>query len=231
MTTNDLDSAGLVGTGGTPTQPVSTGATAADSTGEASLADAMKLLKELQGHVRSLQSEKDKGVRNVQAEVKSLSDQLKQYEKYRVKFNDPEEAARQMEIDNLLVKNRGDIDGLQAAQTGKAGTPTSVSSADYAGFASDLGLSINDSEVLAAIQEGSRPDVYRKLITIADKRKAPVAPTNPAPLPVSGGLPVAGEATLEDVTSELNAEMSKTVLDMTKIRALRDRQAKLLPRK
>ena len=230
MTTNDLE--GGVVSGNVGSQPIaSTNQTPAVSTSsEPTLAEVLQQLKELQGHVRSLQSGKDKGTQRVQTEVQSLAEQMKRYGEYLDRYKDPGEAARQYELDDLLAQKRQGISNTNATYTGKDGSPTATSGVDYTGFINAMGLPVNDAEVVAATTSGGETlDVINKLTDIANKRRqSPKPPAQPSPLPSSGGQTLPGEETLDDVTAKLDQAMSQPVLDMTLVRILKAKQLALM---
>ena len=198
MTDNVMDDTGSVGTGGKPTQPVSPGQPGANSAGEVTLAEVLQQVKELQGHIRSLQGEKDKAVNRVQTEVRTLAEQMARYEKYRARFNDPDEAVRQMQIDDLLAQDRAGAPQAQAPQQVQAGSRPTAAGVDYTAILNSMGLDPNSPDVVRLMTENSSPveviNGFASLKQRAERAQQQQAPVNPAPLPGAGGAAASSAA-------------------------------------
>ena len=95
--------------------------------------DLQKGVQELTGHVRTLQSGKDKGITNIQKQLDNQTDVFAQALEYGQKYSDPAEAERNWFIDQQIAQAKqgeGTAPGSESAQQNQA----------LAGVNSDAGL-------------------------------------------------------------------------------------------
>ena len=197
---NIMDGGQSSGTGGEPTQPVSQGA------GDQQHSDAVTRLetvvKELQGQVRSLQGDKDRGVNEVKSQVKDLLKQLAWVEKAKARGDTPEEIEEQLELRELLAERRDRTGSPNASSATATGNRQQVTGPDATVVLSTLGLDAQDAQVVQIQAAGLTPaDEALAFIQLAHQRKQALEqPAKPAQV-MSGG----GGST---VPNELGAKMA-----------------------
>jgi hypothetical protein len=213
----------------TPNEQVSAGGGDQQSSpvSEPQIAELSEVIKDLQGQVRALQGDKDRGIARVGKQVDELTKQLERYEAYRADGKDPAAALREMQIDALLG-SQGEVSVPETTPKEAGGTASQESTVDTATILQATGLDANDADVLALIRDGAPAEQY---IALAAKKKAqPETPPQPAQaMPVGGGTSVAEES-IGDITAALQAEYAKTPMNMPKIRELKAKQEALLPK-
>ena len=218
----------VVGAGGQPTPTASNvGASPVDGS---ALEAALARINKLEADLRGLQSEKDKGVAKVGKRVSDLEEQINRYEELKAEGLSPKRALREMQLDTL-VQGQAVASPADVAPAAGAGTQGGATGVDYAAYAKSFGLDANDPDVLRATLAESNPlKALDNLRALSEARKNPASPPPAsAPLPSGGGVSVR-EETLEDVTAQLDEAMSQPKVDMAKVKALRSKQAALLPR-
>ena len=211
MTDNTLDNGTAGGTSVAPSTGVQPGSVPADSGGGLNQESLLKRIAELEGHVRSLQSEKDKGVQKALDKVGSLEEQIKQYEKLRAKGLDQEDALYRLEMQQLLEERRGGKVSTAVPVQSGGGSPTQPATVDHTALLTQLGLDPNAPDVLAVVREGG--DLAQQVVKFATlsaqkKAQAPTAPNPAQQVPVGGGVS-SSERTIADVEADL-AYLKKT---------------------
>jgi hypothetical protein len=197
---------------------------------ESQLEVALKELGELKGQVRALQSEKDKGIAKVSKQFKELSEELKQYEEWKTRGKTPEEAQREMLIDQILKEYQGSPESTEVPQ------PATVASPDYLSPVLEMaGLKSDDPEVVEILRKENNPAVLiGEIKKLSENRKQapPKAPAPGAAMSTGAGTAIESES-LESITAELQAEIAKPATPATRarIKELRKKHEALLPKK
>lgn len=162
-------------------------------------------VRELEGLVRQLQGDKDRGVQKALNEVTSMREQLNQYEKLRSKGLDVEAALDQMEIQQLLQERRTTRQSTGVPVQGGGGTPPQSATVDHTTLLSQLGLDPNAPEVLNVVRSTSDPVMreatFRAMAALRGSTPKP-APNPAQQVPMGGGTSVS-ERTIEDVEADL----------------------------
>lgn len=232
MTDNTMDGGQTSGVDGLPSSPASTGQ-ASGSPGGVTLEAALKDLNDLKATVRSLQSDKDKGVAKVAKEVKSLAEQFERYEKLKAKGYDTEEITRQFELDAILAE-RSQASQSQVSQTQPGGSVQSVT-----GVGTDdiilksLSIDPNSAEVTAILRAHpedapARLSAYAGLL---QKRATDQArPANPAQV-MSGGGGMGVPDEMGALTAKLKQLQANPSANMKEIKAVGARLEQLIKQK
>ena len=237
MTEGNMDSGQPSGTLEQPTQDVSGGA--GDQPHSSVDAKAFETaLRELQGQVRALQSDKDRGVHEVKSQIKDLMKQFEWVKKAEARGLSPEEIEEQLELKALLAERRRgaspDSSPDDAVGKNADGNRAQAASVDANAILSPLGLQANDPEVIAILREKDFTAQLAKLAELSGNRKAQEqakrAPNPAQVLPVGGGQSVQAED-LESLTAELAKEMGAPSPNMNRVRELSKKQAALLPKR
>src|SRR3990167_3181581 len=232
MTESNMDSGQPSGSFEQPNQNVSAGAGGQPH----SSVDAKAFetaLKELQGQVRALQSDKDRGVHEVKSQIKDLMKQFEWVKKAEARGLSPEEIEEQLELKAFLAERRRDA-SPDSSPDDAAGSRAQAASVDANAILSPLGLQANDPEVIAILREQDFTAQLAKLAELSGNRKAQEqAKRTPNPaqvLPVGGGQSVQVED-LESLTAELEKEMGAPSPNMKRVRELSKKQTALLPKR
>lgn len=188
----------------------------------------LQRLEAIEGTVKGLQSDKDRGVHKVSKKVDSLAEQIAKYEEKRKSGLKPEAALRDLQIDELLAER--DQSSQTDAPVQDAGGTVSLPAGVDAQVLEGLGLEANAPEVVELLR-GDNVKLNDFLELAIQQRLKDQQPANPAAISPTGSGDAVGPDDLEAVTAELTAEMGKEKLDMKKITALRTKQSALLPRK
>lgn len=195
-----------------------------------SLADVLTVVKNLEGQVRALQSDKDKGIAKVGKQVNDLAEQMAKYESYRESGLKPEQAIREMQIDALLAgqPNEGSTEVLPKEE---GGTEPKVASADHKVILQQLGLQPNDPKVLEVLRE--KDNFIDQVVSFAalatEKAKTQQTPTNAAQVMPSAAGATTTE-TIDSLTEELNEKMLEPGKNMKRIQEIRKMLKEQLPR-
>jgi len=192
-----------LGSGDVPTSSVSTGDDGVSGSGNQEV--VLRRVEQLEGLVRSLQGDKDRGVKKALDEVSNLRDQLAQYEALRSKGLDPDAALDQMEIQQLLAERRAGRSPAGVPGGTGGGTPRTPATVDHTDLLISLGLDPNGAEVLSVIRSTTDPVMQEATFRAmsALKGNTPKPAPNPAQqVPVGGGTSVS-ERTIEDVEADL----------------------------
>ena len=204
--------------GAEPTSPV-----AADP-----LETVLQRIDAIEGSLRGLQSDKDRGVVKVSKKVDSLAEQIAKYEEKRSKGLKPEDAWRDLQIDQLLA------DRDQSSQTKvpvqDAAGPASLPAGVDAQVLEGLGLKANTPEVVELLRRDN-VTLNDFLELAVQRRLKDQRPANPAAITPTGSGEGVGPDDLEAVTAELQTELAKELPDHKKVRELGNKQRELLPRK
>ena len=172
--------------GGQPSSPVDGSAFEA----------VLKKLNELDSQVRAFQSGKDKGIAKLSKEFDNLSEQFARYEQYRQKGLTPEQASREIQLDDLLAERRSAVSQAPpAAPANLGGNQAQGPDTDSVveSFLKVAGLDANSADVVQILRGSADPIAQiGKLSALAEQRKAQAAvPPNPAAvLPGGGGQSV-----------------------------------------
>ncbi len=176
------------------------------------LETVLKVVKDLEAQVRSLQSGKDKGMAAVQREIKELKASKEQFDRYAKLLQngaEPDEAyqsvRREVMVERLLAKLEAEEGEAGVPRQDGAGTPS-----PQAGQAADVdpsvfGLDPNAPEVVELYRRGEVS--LSALYTLAQKAKArqEVQPNPGAVLPVGGGIAPPSKDFTEDYRKEMYA--------------------------
>ena len=230
--TDNTDGGQPSGTVGQPTQPVSASAGDKQHSSVESVDRLEAALRELQGQVRALQGEKDRGVHEVKGQVQTLMKQLEWVERAKARGLSLDEIEEQLELKALLQGNKQG-NSPTGSPVAAAGSPAQVAGIDTQALLSNLGLNANDAEVIQALRDGDFGAQLGKLASLSAAKKAqqPAREPNPAALmPSVGGQSVPVE-NLETISAELEQELAKPIKDMKRIRELAAKQKALLPQK
>ncbi len=202
MGNENMEGGQAAGTVGQPNQSAS----AANGDQQLSSVDVKtleSLVKDLAGQVRALQSDKDRGVHKLDQKLNSLTETIKQYEKYRGKY-EPDEAQWRMQVDALLAQGQG-IPQADVPSAGGGGTPTQAAGVDTATLVKAVGLDANSPEVLAAIRDHQDNlfEQYAAITNLAVKRQAAQqTPPNSAQIMSAGGGQPVPSVTVDSLTAE-----------------------------
>lgn len=230
MTDNNMES-DLTGTGAS-SQPSQTASPAGDKPSSPVEADALESalerIKTLESQLSGLQSKQDKNHAKFSKDVKSMKEQIERYEQYKASGLKPDEAIREMQLDDLLAERQA-AGSSQVSGQGEDGTKPTPTSVD-ASVIAELGLDVNSPKVLELMRNNDAS--LTDFINLAVEQKVRAAqPANPASITGTGSGDSADDDTLEAVTAELQAEMGKQPMNMVKVRELRAKQQAMLPRK
>ena len=188
----------------------------------------LQRLEAMEGTLRGLQSDKDRGVHKVSKQVDSLAEQIAKYEEYRKSGKEPADAWRNLQIDEMLAERNLTSQTEVPAQdaVGTASLPAGVDAQVLEG----LGLEANAPEVVELLRRDGA--VLNDFLELAvQQRLKNQRPANPATITTTGGGEAVGPDDLEAVTAELNAELAKELPDRQKVKELGAKQRSLLPRK
>jgi hypothetical protein len=207
MTDSNMDSGLSGGTGGTPSQPGS--GSAGDQQHSSVDVKALEAaLKELQGQVRSLQGNKDRGVNEVKSQVKDLMKQLEWVKKAEARGLSPEEIEEQLELKALLAEKRGS--SLPTSSPAQAdGNRQQVASPDTTAWLKSVGLTDTDPDVVAAYRDhGDEPgQLAQQLLNITAKRQqVQQRPPNPAQVLSGGGGVTVSGVSRQSLQAEYDAQ-------------------------
>lgn len=192
------------GSNGTPIPPNSGTDPEQVTQSKVNLEQLQSSVERLTGLVRSLQSEKDKGVSQVKKDVSEIQDALARYDKLRVKGMDAEEAIAEIvngaTIQDQLKTLTETVNRL-AAGSG-TGTPLPGSS-DVTQVFAKVGLDPNDPDVLIAASElkGKSPEAIELAAYRLRDRKA----TQPEPTPAQAAALRNGPPTPPNKGAEIEA--------------------------
>jgi len=218
----------------TPTPEASPPATEQGSpSGESQLEAALKKINELDGQVRALQSDKDRGVARVSKEVKDLSKQIERYEQWKELGKSKEEALRELQIDELLASSQPESAEVPPKEE-PAVQPKAAGEEYLNPYLESLGLEDSDPDVIDILRKNRDP--ASRIIAMSElskSRKQAQAPPNPAAVQPTGAGGAVQPETLESVTEQLNRELAKPASPETRarIRELGKKQKELLPKK
>ena len=231
MTESNMDSGQPSGSFEQPNQNVSAGA--GDQPHSSVDAKAFETaLKELQGQVRALQSDKDRGVHEVKSQIKDLMKQFEWVKKAEARGLSPEEIEEQLELKALLAERRRGA-SPDSSSDDAAGSRAQTANVDAKAILTGLGLEANDPQVVEALREQDFVAQLAKLTEIAATKKTQANKPSPNPaaiMPTSGGISVQGED-LDTNTAELEKALRQPSPDMKKVRELSAKQQALLPKK
>jgi len=214
--------------GGEPTKPkVDPSAEGGEqgSPGSASELEALStIVKDLEGRVRALQSEKDRGVARVQKDLSEMKDELEKYYQLRHSGVSDEDARKSLILDEIIAERMG-VPGQERA----APEPVMASDDSLKPALELAGLDANDPDVIKILRTTPQPEQQTRIMLLGLERKqAREKPPSPgAAMTTGGGSAVAGE-TLETVDAELTAALNEPVKDHKKIRELRVKHEELL---
>lgn len=198
----------------TPT-PSPAGSSTSSPAGDATLEAAWQKIAQLEAQMRAAQSNKDKGVARVGREVKVLSEQFARYEQYREKFGSPEEAQRQMAIDDFLAERNGTERPAAAVPAPAGVAPAKQAPSVDADALELLGLGRNDADVIASIADGKTS--LQDFVALAKARKAKAPPPNDATVLPSGG----GSSVNPDLQAEYQSRLKGMQGNVDAIAALK----------
>lgn len=196
MTDENKDSGQVAGQEGTTTPSSSANGDKQGSGFDATklqstLESLTKRLDEVDARSKSLQGEKDRGVKRTTDEVEKLKKQIAELEKYRKAGWDDDAAFEEMNFREEVRTLREQIANLQKASAGNGGV-------DAAKVVVEYGLDPNDPDVIAEItaRKWDNPErMELEAARLAKKKQtkpkptAADAPTSPAPPPPSSMTP------------------------------------------
>lgn len=195
------------------------------SPGSASELEALsKRVGELDGMLRALQSDKDKGVAKVQKQVTEMQDELERYYELRSKGVTEQDARKSLILDEIIAERMGVSERVEEAPQ-----PVPTSDERLKPALALAGLSANDPEVIEILRTSPVQEQINRIVQLGLSRKqAQAVPASPgAAMSTGGGGAVPGE-TLESVEAELKAELAKPVKNHTKLSELRRKHEELL---
>jgi hypothetical protein len=188
----------------------------------------LQRLEAIEGTVRGLKSDNDRGVHKLSKKVDSYVEKIAKYEERRSKGLEPEAALRELQIDELLADRdpSSQTDAPANDADGTAELPAGVDAQVLEG----LGLEANSPEVVELLRrdDASLNDFLKLAIQQGLKNQQPA---NPATITPTGSGETVGSDNLEAVTAELDAEIAKELPNHEKVRELQKKQSALLPRK
>lgn len=158
--------------------------------------DVLNRISRLEARIASLQSGKDKGVNRVESLANELSERLDKYDQYLAKNMTPEQARRELAIDDLLA-SRGETRENLSPQDNPAGNrQPSAASVDERAILTQLGLDANDEAVIAILND--KKDAVERVaafsnLAIERKTQAARQPTPGQAMPTGGGTSVPDE--------------------------------------
>ena len=188
----------------------------------------LQRLEAIEGTVRGLKSDQDRGVHRLSKKVDSYVEKIAKYEEKRSKGLEPEAALRDLRIDTFLddqdLSSQTDVPANDAG--GTAELPAGVDAQVLEG----LSLEANSPEVVELLRrdDASLNDFLKLAIQQGLKNQQPA---NQAAIVPTGSGDTVGPDNLEAVTAELDAEIAKELPDREKVRELSTKQRALLPRK
>jgi hypothetical protein len=216
MSDHGTDSGLTSGASGSPNQNASQGAGDQQHSpaGEQSFEAVLQKMVNIEGQLRALQSDKDKGTAKNAKRLNTLEEQLARYDKYLAKFTEPAEAKRQMAIDDLLAGGRQET-GESAEQQARPGSQATAPTVDYSATLIATHLDGSDAEVTAIIRDSDNPRL--SLWELAERRASkPQTQANPAQvMSTGGGGSVGNEA--EALTAKLQTLLKNPTANMTEI--------------
>jgi hypothetical protein len=202
------------GAGAEPQSQVSQDGDQQLSSTNAQLEAVLKKLDDLEAQVRGLQSGKDRGQSKLQKQVRSVSEQVKKVNTYLERYKDPDEAARQIALDQLLGEaGDEDEDELEVpASKGKAKPEPQASLGVNEKLFTALGVDPKDPEIQREFARRllAGEDQLDAAIAIAEAKKLP--PESPPPKPAGvapGGAGGKTETTLAALNANYEAELNK----------------------
>ena len=224
--------AGQSGEGGEPSQTSSSSQqTQASAIDEESLKAFIEPM--IQAEVeRRTQSIKDKRIAKQEGRIKTLEESLAELRELQSEGLSEKTALQFLQMRDELTELRGTPD--ETSPTNEPAPQKQVTVEEYLSPILRLGgLKEDDPDVLSILRKERDPArQMRALGELAESRKQEKStPANPAAtLPSGAGTPTTTR-TLEVVDAELNAEISKPVKNMERIRELKIEHAQLLPKR
>lgn len=148
-----------------------------------------EMIVELQGQVRALQGNKDRGLHQTKAQVDALNKKIDEFttmQQYLEKYNDPAEAARQQMLDSMI--RQGGAPEVPAGGVDDAGLADLQKSQDDvdAELLELLGVDGTSQDYLKAINAGMSPLEAAKAVAKAGKVSQGIQPGEAAG--ITGGL-------------------------------------------
>ena len=197
MSENTLDSGNPAGTPTEPTAGVSTGSAQPDSGGGQTAEQLLSKVQWLEGQVKALQSDKDRGLQRNTQDIKALKDEQKKLlERYDALLNEgltPARAKREIAIDALLEGQYEAGTSAPVPQAKVTGTNPPAAGVDHTALLTSLGLDPNSAEVLNVVRttDDYTAQVASFAALAAQKKSKPAPAPNPAQqVPVGGGSSV-----------------------------------------
>ena len=202
--TTTMESDLPVGAGNDQSQASQPGGVQQSSPGGVGLETVLQRLDSLDAQIRGLQSATDKNKAATSREVNQLKEQITRAKSYLDKYPDPDEAARQMAIDDF-------IGGTQQAQflpvsanppQVSGGQPTTPGTFDPELLAL-LGISESDPHFVAEMASGKSAMDAAKAVARAKQQAAPPSP--------AGIMPTGGSAPATTQKAALQAAYDKEI--------------------
>lgn len=222
MTKEPLDGGGSAdGTGGSPTQPVSQENSTVDSGSGQLSADVLERLKIIEGHVRAIQSDKDKKLDRVVSKQDDFAKQLAKYQELIDRGMSRDDAIWRLDVERKLAMQDGDLD-TEAPPDPPLGERKQEANIDTQALLTQLKLKADDPKVVGILRGDNPAQVLMDLGAYAvelqaqSQKRAP----NPATLvPAGGGESVVPEdlATVERQLMELQKNPSKNMKEIQRL--------------
>lgn len=202
-----------------PDSPVPAGSpTGQPNSGET--VNLAKQIEELTAQVRALQGDKDRGVHKLTQQVSDLSSRLTDYETYRSRGLSPDEAQRQMRIDQLLQTQEPAPVPQSAPPVPAPGQPSAQNQAgtkvDVGRFLEAMNLDPNGPEAVMLYREGrTSPEALLQFAIEKAAKRPEVNPAQTMPAPSSMAAPSG------DLMAEYQQKASKLPRGSTELMKLR----------
>ena len=224
MADNEQDSGQNLGNVAEPTAPISEGGGDQQSSGgaEQMLASFAKKLDEIDARTRSLQGDKDRGVKKVEGELRKV---LGEYEALKERLG-PDGAVEQLELREQLSAIQAQLSGLGGTPSPQA-TGTSASGAlDTAKAIEELaarGLDANSPDFIKVLKSGLSEEKLNSYIVSKTRPQPQASPAGAIQPPATGG---AESPSSEALTAEYQQKMVAAQGDPSLARSLKAEYAK-----
>lgn len=218
MTDKPTESGELDVTGAEPTTPVtkeqSDQQTSADAAKlQSTLETLTKRVDEIDKSYRTMQGDKDRGVKRVERDLDDLKKLIGEYETFKTRGLEPDAAIEEVDFRQSIRELKQTLQDLKGGSLPvKTGTGTAGGGADDADrLIEELGLSANDPEVVTALR-GDSPTVA--IARLAQRRASQPAshPAAAPPLTGGGGSTGGPESLKNDYIREMLAARGKKML-------------------
>lgn len=172
---------------GTAEQPTSQGSNGGGGSVDAkalqsSLEALTKRLDEVDARSRSLQGDKDKGIKQTRKEVEELKRQIAEIDKLKKSGLDPDDAIEEFTFREEVRGLREQLARLNPASPQPAGTSAGGVATEAQRIAKELQLDMNDKDIADAVSKGDTVALFRVAVA---RQSNPPSPSD-APPPAGG---------------------------------------------